>query len=470
MPICARGVVGLVVIVLSLAGWVSAQRLELSGDGLVVVLDGDARQLTGTIHRGADTWPFTATLGADQTFTGTFTAGGQSFPLTLVLDRAAGQARLETGGKMYQLKVAPPGAAPDHLPVTAPGNTIVLEKRTITDATTQLPAANLLVPRGWRLDEKVIWRMHHAQFVTHASRVSSPQGDAVLEWIPLDTFVVSPMAAQAGGPPAVANHQEPLMRRIDVQEYLLHFALPRYRNLHQPRVTGYQELPDISRAIQEQLLPLTTAMDPNEFQVQVQAGKLRVEYTESGKAWEEDAYCAVMYMGSPKLDAMMREAGMNQPPQVWITPERCYSFRAPKGQLDAKTPILQTILASAHATPKWHAFIQQLNNIRFREQAKGAMDRARIRHAAQQEINQMQMDSWRKQQAAQDRIHEKFVDTIRGVERYHEPSDPGAQVILPGGYEQAWSDGSGTYIISNDPNYDPNGKINGTWQEMPRKK
>jgi len=39
---------------------------------------------------------------------------------------------------------------------------------------------------------------------------------------------------------------------------------------------------------------------------------------------------------------------------------------------------------------------------------------------------------------------------------------------LPGGYRQAWTNSLGEYILSDDPNYNPNIGSNVNWTEMPR--
>jgi hypothetical protein len=74
------------------------------------------------------------------------------------------------------------------------------------------------------------------------------------------------------------------------------------------------------------------------------------------------------------------------------------------------------------------------------------------------------MRSWEQQQAAQDRQHTSFVQTIREVETYR---DGTGTVELSSGYEQAWSRGDGTYILSNKPGFDPSSVFQDqNWQQM----
>lgn len=77
------------------------------------------------------------------------------------------------------------------------------------------------------------------------------------------------------------------------------------------------------------------------------------------------------------------------------------------------------------------------------------------------------MRSWEQQQASQDRQHTRYVQTIREVETWQ--GSNGA-VELSSGYDQAWSRGDGTYIMSNKPGFDPSAVFQDqNWTEMQRR-
>ena len=74
------------------------------------------------------------------------------------------------------------------------------------------------------------------------------------------------------------------------------------------------------------------------------------------------------------------------------------------------------------------------------------------------------MRDWENQQASQDQQHRQFVQTIREVETY---SDGQGKVELSSGYQQAWSRGDGTYILSNASGFDPSSVFQDpAWKEM----
>ena len=101
---------------------------------------------------------------------------------------------------------------------------------------------------------------------------------------------------------------------------------------------------------------------------------------------------------------------------------------------------------------------QRMANI----QAQGAASTAAYNDRMASMDNQMR--SWESQQSSQDRMHTSFVQTIREVQTYQDGS---GKVELSSGYDQAWSRGDGTYILSNSPSFDPSSVFQDqNWKEM----
>ena len=74
--------------------------------------------------------------------------------------------------------------------------------------------------------------------------------------------------------------------------------------------------------------------------------------------------------------------------------------------------------------------------------------------------------AWETRQSSSDRRHTAFVQSIRGVETWQGSGGP---VELTSGYENAWTRGDGTYIMSNKPGFDPAAAFQGqAWQPLKR--
>ena len=90
------------------------------------------------------------------------------------------------------------------------------------------------------------------------------------------------------------------------------------------------------------------------------------------------------------------------------------------------------------------------------------------RHAqTRDEIRDSRLADWYANQAVMDGIMEDVSQTIRGADAYYDPCQEQA-VELPGGYGHAWTNNLGEYIVTDNPNLDPNLDSNLHWQEMPQ--
>ena len=70
--------------------------------------------------------------------------------------------------------------------------------------------------------------------------------------------------------------------------------------------------------------------------------------------------------------------------------------------------------------------------------------------------------SWKTRQQAEDRASREFSEYIRGTENYNDPTS-GHSVELPGGYDHAWANSLGEYVLSNNAGFDPNQHSNNDW-------
>jgi hypothetical protein len=94
---------------------------------------------------------------------------------------------------------------------------------------------------------------------------------------------------------------------------------------------------------------------------------------------------------------------------------------------------------------------------------------SRIISQTHNEISDMIIQSYNKRQAVNDRIAENFSQYIRGVDEYYNPMER-RPVELPSGYQNAWTNRLGEYILSDDPNFNPNIGSTREWQKMELKK
>jgi hypothetical protein len=61
--------------------------------------------------------------------------------------------------------------------------------------------------------------------------------------------------------------------------------------------------------------------------------------------------------------------------------------------------------------------------------------------------------------------HAAFDQLIRGVQTFRDPRT-GNTMELSNLYDHAWLNGSNEYVMSDDPNFNPNGNLNGDWNQL----
>jgi hypothetical protein len=138
-------------------------------------------------------------------------------------------------------------------------------------------------------------------------------------------------------------------------------------------------------------------------------------------AFDEDFYVTVAYHSFSGI--------------VQWSARNLYSFRAPAGQLDAATPLLQAIASSVSVMPLWSANYQTVVQIFLDGQYQAIRSAGELsRYLAQnaEEIADIYRESYEQQSATYDRIFDSFDEYIQGIERYDVP-DIG-QVQLPNDY------------------------------------
>jgi hypothetical protein len=98
-------------------------------------------------------------------------------------------------------------------------------------------------------------------------------------------------------------------------------------------------------------------------------------------------------------------------------------------------------------------------------QVKGAADRSRIISKSAEDIRNIQNETYQRRQESQDRLSEKWSQTIRGVETFRNPST-GETVELSNRYGNAWSNGKGEYVLTESPSFNPNTVSNENWTQL----
>lgn len=322
-------------------------------------------------------------------------------------------------------------------------------------------AFRMLIPADWEFEGGVQWLMDNPGMpAVIRFRAYSPHGEEAFEAFPNMPFywTNNPMVTTMFpvGSLYYGNEIRPPAPALQV---LQEIVVPRCRGQAPDlRVADHEHLPDLPcklRAGSPAASDGVTSAD---------GARVRIHYRQGEREIEEDLFGIVeisqtstpMFMGA--MDNIFWMAGY------------LFSFRTLAGRLDGLSDVFMAIVRSFRLNPQWYARYTQVSQYLIQNQIQ------QIRHIGQisqiisqtgDQISDMIMDSYHQRQETVDRISTQFSQSIRGVDEYHDPFE-GHGVELPGGYDNAWSNALGEYVLTNDPSYDPNIGSNLNWEAMGR--
>jgi hypothetical protein len=342
---------------------------------------------------------------------------------------------------------------------------IKFKQYVVEDAALKQPAFTMLIPSDWKGEGAIIWRAHPFYPATGAFVATKPGSVDRITLYPQLPFVdgirqSAGQTAAIAGPDAVkfamsnfpegGNYMGNEVRILmPPAKYVEEIVLKRFRkDIKSYKVIKVDNMPEWAKSS-----ALAASAVPG-MPVKSAAARVRLEYKLDNRTIHEDFF--VMLSGVEILNSLYWGA------------ESCSSVRAEAGQVDKLQPIHQTVVHSMKIDEHWFSrFVQvsQMLQDTVRMQQKQVMEISHIVKDTNDHISKTISDSYRAQQQTQEKMHLQFSNIIRGVDQYAMP-DGKSTVTLPSNYNHAWVNGAGEYILSNNPLYNPNQRLQGNWTEV----
>lgn len=326
-----------------------------------------------------------------------------------------------------------------------------------------IEAFRMLIPADWVFEGGVHWLLNNPGMpAVIACRARNAANTEAFEVFPNLSFYwtnnpMVQMTIPVGGLYFGSEVRPPM----GAQQVLREIVLPRYRgNVPGLQIVQEEHLPDLARQVGAgaQAGPgVATSAD---------SARVRVRYSTGGQATEEEIY------GVVEVTHVSMPAMFGTVEHIYWMADYLFSFRAPEGTLDRMAEMFWIITRSFRLNPQWYGRYMQVSQYLIQNQIQQIQHTGQLSRIISQTSNQisdMMMESWQQRQATMDRISENFSQAIRGVDEYYNPFDERG-VELPGGHTYAWCNALGEYILSDDPNFNPNIGSNVTWQQMERKR
>jgi hypothetical protein len=332
-----------------------------------------------------------------------------------------------------------------------------------------VPVAMLLAPTDWRLEGGVRWTQQWRcmiDMVQADARLVSPDGRLafqifptyVAEWQDDATARAHLARIQAGGGLVC-----PLKPPFTAEQFLTGLLIP--ANRPGAEVVDRTPAPEVAKAYVAEYGGQLSGGALN-TRLTADASRVRIRHGQS----EEWLFATVAVLTTPALSPSAAVQGMMAWQNTYSTSaDRVYAFRAPAGELDRYEPLASAIIGSIRLNQAWQTAVQQVYVNIARTIQKGIADRAAIVRQAQNDIADMQMQTWQSRQASQDRMMVNWSQAMRGTATYVDASS-GTPVELPAHFDTVWTNSLGEYALVLTPGVNPNQVLNGSWTQMQKKR
>lgn len=377
-------------------------------------------------------------------------------------------------GEGHEVSVDRPGGSLTPAPAGAqgamglPADALRLRKVTITDQQgydQPVPAFSFLVPADWKVEGGVDWQgtPHCPENVARPwARAESADGTLGFEIFPplMYHWDTDPQQQQLRLQVLAMGAQDcPFMPPMSAADFLHTQLLPSRRAGAQ--VLAVEPMPQVIAALDQSWGAGVQAMRQAGSQVRyvVDASRVRIRHG-SSEEW--------ISAGSVSISTVTLPGFSNAETQIsqasWM-----FGVRAPAGQLDQHEQLLGTIVASYRADPRWQAAITRFTTGIRQSQVRTIQEIGRIYRETNDEVMARQHATWAQGQATGDAVAKSFSQYIRDVDEWQDPA--GGSVELDAGYDFAWGNGQGDYIVTQDANWNPNVGLQETdWEQLERQR
>ena len=244
----------------------------------------------------------------------------------------------------------------------------------------------------------------------------------------------------------------PVMAPQRAADFLQKQIIPKF--FADKRVVSVDSYPAFNQLLRQRLgLPLKDTGSLGA--IRTDAARARLEYDHDGHSFEQWVTVAEWMRLYPAAGGSVYDGHAIM----------MMSLSAPKGQLDRNEQLFKLMAFNITHEPAWDALINPMITRLYRQQQIEEAKRSQIIAQFQQHvadtINEVTANSMR----GADQAAFGADQNIRGVQTFRNPQT-GATFELSNLHDHAWLSASNEYVMSDDPNFNPNGQLNGSWTSL----
>ena len=360
------------------------------------------------------------------------------------------------------------GPAPHHgasaAHSTPPGSYLVLKKVQLVDPGTTAngsqPAYDLLIPKTWELKGTVTFGGGKGGCFTDLMaahwEAADPDGTLAFQGAPNYSWQYStdpaelhklndPLRRQlgAGGKPC------PVAKPMKAEEYFR-------QNVVANLAAGTTVISVEPFAELDQLVRHQQGLPPADSgNVRADAIRARIEFQKDGKSME----------GWISLAVVTRAFQVGQGTFLNCSAVDFTAFIAPKGRLDANDKLYQVMLSSVRPLPKWQAYENSVIGKFAQAETQKEAQQDQMVADFQRKVAQTVMATTANAQRGANQAAFGEDQIVRGVQTFRDPAT-GKTMELSNQYDHAWLNSNNEYVMSDDPGFNPNGQLDGSWNQL----
>jgi len=245
----------------------------------------------------------------------------------------------------------------------------------------------------------------------------------------------------------------PARAPVKAEEFLRQDLIGKYRK--GKTVVSVESFPELDQLVRYRIGLPATGGDVNG--IHTEAARARLSYDDDkGQPVEEWVTAEIVVRKIP----MGRGAAYD-----WHAVNVMF-FRAPKGQLDANDRLFKLIVSTIRPEPEWQKWSNGVIADLYQKKQEEAAKQQEIIREFQQKVADTINGVVANQQAGSMQSAYGTSQLIREVQTFRDPTT-GSTFELSNKYDNAWRDpNSQYYVMSDDANFNPNGKLDGNWTQL----
>lgn len=330
----------------------------------------------------------------------------------------------------------------------ARGNMVRLVPQVILDATgfaEPMAAASIFVPYGWKTEGGVLWARDFmcTNGYNFLWTATAPDRSMSIGIAPQTRWEMN-----TSGTPAT----QPGCELLQIQSARQYLQMKVQKEVPGARILDYRDRPDLVREVG--IEASRTPMPAGELRRWGEGGEVLFAFNENGRDMRGSLSAAVQF-DHMISDYSQVTGGMPGSRNEFLSAVAYPGWvaKAPNGQFNFS--FFEALRKSIKPNPQWGKAITG-HNARIAQVALvESKRRAAMINDTNAYISKLRQDTWNAQQESADRRAREFGELIRGVETYQDEWGPGGQRELSGHYNNAWRLNDGTYVLTDDPNFDP---------------